>query len=182
MKIQVTKSAAIASSILLIGHVCGGKFSDYSHRKQQRVEAALNKHQIRENESNSTSSFRYLTEQTEAYRVTSLPSVPFDVGELYSGLVPVYDDPSRALFFFFAPTTSDPVDEVTIWLNGGPGCSSLEGFIQENVRMKRALLSIHFDIANMMVELCRGHSFGSQALTSLCKTHIPGQILPTCSG
>lgn len=136
MKIQFTKSAAIASSIFLIGHVCGGKFSDFSHRKQQRVDALLNRHQIRDSGSNSTSSFRYLTEQTEAYRVTSLPSVPFDVGELYSGLVPVYNDPSRALFFFFAPTTGDPVDEVTIWLNGGPGCSSLEGFFQENVRMR----------------------------------------------
>lgn len=181
MKIQFAKSAAIASSILLIGHVCGVKFSDFSHRKQQRVSAALNRHQIRDSPTNSTSSFRYLTNQTEAYRVTSLPSVPFDVGELYSGLVPVYDDPSRALFFFFAPTTGDPVDEVTIWLNGGPGCSSLEGFFQENVRMRWALSHIYFGIADTTA-LFRDHSSGSQALTSLYKTHIPGPISPTCYG
>lgn len=135
MKIQFTISAAIASSIALIGHVYAGKFSDFSHHNQKRAAADLKRHMVRDIGSNSTSGFRYLNDQTEAYRVTSLPSVPFDVGELYSGLVPVYDDPSRALFFFFAPTTGDPVDEVTIWLNGGPGCSSLEGFFQENVRM-----------------------------------------------
>lgn len=141
MKLRSTSVAALASSIILIGHVYGGKFSEFSHRKQKRVEEALSKHQIRSSPINSTSGFRYLNEKTEPYRVTSLPSVPFDVGELYSGLVPVYDDPSRALFFFFSPTTGDPVDEVTIWLNGGPGCSSLEGFFQENVRTDKMQLT-----------------------------------------
>lgn len=70
-----------------------------------------------------------------AYRVDHLPDVPFDVGEMYSGLVPIdKEDKSRALFFVFQPTLGDPVDEITIWLNGGPGCSSLEGFFQENGR------------------------------------------------
>jgi carboxypeptidase D len=68
-----------------------------------------------------------------AFRVESLPEVDFDIGEMYSGLIPIdMEDPSRALFFVFEPTVGDPVDEITIWLNGGPGCSSLEGFFQEN--------------------------------------------------
>jgi carboxypeptidase D len=54
---------------------------------------------------------------------------------MYSGNIPIdMDDPSRALFFVFQPTVGAPVDEITIWLNGGPGCSSLEGFFQENGR------------------------------------------------
>lgn len=53
---------------------------------------------------------------TQAYLVDSLPDVPFDVGELYGGNVPIdKDDPSRALFFMFQPTVGAPVDEVTIW-------------------------------------------------------------------
>jgi carboxypeptidase D len=58
--------------------------------------------------------------------------------EMYSGLVPIYEgEPDRALFFVFQPRVGGPpVDEVTIWMNGGPGCSSLEGFLQENGYIK----------------------------------------------
>lgn len=51
------------------------------------------------------------------YRVDSLPEVPFDIGEMYSGLVPIdMKNASRALFFVFQPKTEGPpVDEITIW-------------------------------------------------------------------
>ena len=65
----------------------------------------------------------------------SLPDVPFDVGELYAGLIPInYTNTSNALFFIFQPTIGEPVDEVTIYLNGGPGWSSFESFFQETGR------------------------------------------------
>jgi carboxypeptidase D len=64
-----------------------------------------------------------------------MPEVPFDLGEMYSGSIPIKaGDTSRELFFVFQPTINAPVDEITIWLNGGPGCSSLEGFFEENGR------------------------------------------------
>jgi len=71
----------------------------------------------------------------KAYFIESLPDVLFDLGEIYSGNIPIdMNDTSRQLFFVFQPTIGQPVDEITIWLNGGPGCSSLEGFFQENGR------------------------------------------------
>ncbi|KAJ9612602.1 hypothetical protein H2200_004199 [Cladophialophora chaetospira] len=63
----------------------------------------------------------------------------FDLGELYSGVIPVdMRNASRGLFYVFQPTIGAPVDEITIWLQGGPGCSSLEGFLQENGRFQWA--------------------------------------------
>jgi len=76
-----------------------------------------------------------LTPETEPFRVESLPEVNFDIGEMYAGQIPIStNDTSRNLYFVFEPTVGAPVDTVTIWLNGGPGCSSLEGFFQENGR------------------------------------------------
>ncbi|KJX94244.1 serine carboxypeptidase like protein [Zymoseptoria brevis] len=76
----------------------------------------------------------YLNDKTKPYWVDggALPEVPFQIGESYSGLVPI-DDTGKELFFWFVPSTNPLAkDEITIWLNGGPGCSSLIGFFQEN--------------------------------------------------
>ncbi|SMQ51267.1 unnamed protein product [Zymoseptoria tritici ST99CH_3D7] len=76
----------------------------------------------------------YLNNKTKPYWVDglALPEVSFQIGETYSGLVPI-DDTGRELFFWFVPSTNPLAkDEITIWLNGGPGCSSLIGFFQEN--------------------------------------------------
>ncbi|KZL69632.1 serine carboxypeptidase [Colletotrichum incanum] len=80
---------------------------------------------------------RFLTHKTEAFAVngSGIPEVPFDIGESYAGLLPISDSPdeTRKLFFWFFPSTAAQTpEEVTIWLNGGPGCSSLSGFLTEN--------------------------------------------------
>ena len=63
-----------------------------------------------------------------------MPDIPQEyLTEMYSGLIPInYTNSSNELFFIFQPTIGAPVDEVTIYLNGGPGWSSFEGFFQEN--------------------------------------------------
>ncbi|PVH89092.1 alpha/beta-hydrolase [Cadophora sp. DSE1049] len=64
----------------------------------------------------------------------AIPEIPFDAGESYSGLLPISTkaDESKKLFFWFWPSKNQSVDnEIVIWLNGGPGSSSLFGFLQE---------------------------------------------------
>lgn len=66
---------------------------------------------------------------------SALPEVDFDVGESYAGLLPISSNAndSRQLYFWYFPSSNPKAsDEITIWLNGGPGDSSLEGLLQEN--------------------------------------------------
>ncbi|KAI1394372.1 alpha/beta-hydrolase [Hypoxylon trugodes] len=81
---------------------------------------------------------KFANDNTTKFAVngTGLPDVDFDVGESYSGYLPISDDPNdtNELFFWFFPssTPNNTEKEILLWLNGGPGCSSLEGLIQEN--------------------------------------------------
>ena len=87
---------------------------------------------------NSTSCYRFYNDDTAPYFIDPWPEVPFETGEFYGGSVSIDEfDPSRTLFFVFKPAHGAPsvypnTEEITIWLNGGPGCSSFIGFLQEN--------------------------------------------------
>ncbi|KAJ5601441.1 hypothetical protein N7510_010975 [Penicillium lagena] len=110
-----------------------GRFAEKARAPQERAKKHLD---ARTNPGHSDhSDFRFLSSKTKPFLVDHLPEVNFDIGEMYSGLMPIdMKNDSRALFFIFQPTIGDSVDEVTIWLNGGPGCSSMEGFLQETGR------------------------------------------------
>jgi carboxypeptidase D len=61
--------------------------------------------------------------------------VHFNIGESYAGTLPTSpnaDDVNRLWFWFFPSSNEAAEKEITIWLNGGPGCSSLDGLLQEN--------------------------------------------------
>ena len=51
----------------------------------------------------------------------------------YAGYVTVDEASERSLFYYLALSERDPAaDPVVLWLNGGPGCSSFDGFVYEN--------------------------------------------------
>jgi len=55
---------------------------------------------------------------------TGIPDVDFDVGESYSGYLPISDDldDKNELFFWFFPNSEgSDAKEILLWLNGGVG-------------------------------------------------------------
>lgn len=65
--------------------------------------------------------------QQKLDRVGKLPGQNFDVNFAhYSGYVKVNEESGRALFYWFVEAVEDPDSKpLVLWLNGGPGCSSI---------------------------------------------------------
>jgi hypothetical protein len=80
------------------------------------------------------SAFALLTEAAvPADEVLSLPGWK---GKLptrqYSGYVEIDEKTGKSLHYWFVESETDPATApVVLWLNGGPGCSSLEGYLAE---------------------------------------------------
>ena len=76
-----------------------------------------------------------LTRSGFAVNGTGIPRVDFDVGESYAGLLPIGNDTSSELYFWFFPSTNPVAQEnkeILIYLTGGPGCSSIGELLQQN--------------------------------------------------
>ncbi|KAK2920245.1 cathepsin A-like [Channa argus] len=70
--------------------------------------------------------------QYDPDEVTHLPGMMFKPNyRQWSGYLQAR--PGKFLHYWFVTSQRDPVkDPLVLWLNGGPGCSSLDGFLSEN--------------------------------------------------
>ncbi|KAK9090663.1 hypothetical protein Sjap_023840 [Stephania japonica] len=69
----------------------------------------------------------YFFSASSAELITALPGQPSNISfKQYSGYIVTDAQQGRALFYYFVEAATDPLSRpLTLWFNGGPGCSSL---------------------------------------------------------
>ncbi|KAF4826512.1 putative serine carboxypeptidase [Colletotrichum tropicale] len=133
------RSSSIVVGVLAALPFVSAWVSPHAHRQRLANRQAATAKPMEEREPLRRSDLQYYNNKTSGFYVdgTSIPEVNFNVGESYAGLIPVDATKPEAEqqknFFWFFPTENPAgKDDVIIWFNGGPGCSSMEGFLQEN--------------------------------------------------
>lgn len=134
--------AVVTLCVLVAGDGGGGALARMQKMKEKRTER-LRKHFERDVVEIDAEpllvkrSTPFLNAKSKKFAVdgSTLPDVDWDVGESYAGNLPISDHPdeTRQLYFWFFPSTNEAAkNEITIWLQGGPGGASTGGLLLEN--------------------------------------------------
>lgn len=83
------------------------------------------------------SSLKFSNPEAKKYQVgNQIPLLPFKTKTSWAGNIPIPDTPTvknGSLFFWlWGQDSIQPSENLAIWFNGGPGCSSIGGQVTEN--------------------------------------------------
>ncbi|KAI1821532.1 Alpha/Beta hydrolase protein [Xylaria intraflava] len=131
------RGSAILTGLLSVAAVAEARSWQHVGKKQNKPARETSRVVDRYLATRQVPKPRFASNTTAKFAVngTGIPDVDFDVGESYSGYLPITDDPNdqNELFFWFFPNSAgSDSKEILLWLNGGPGCSSFEALLQEN--------------------------------------------------